>query len=96
MLFLLCCHGYLLKPWFIVVWFLAHERLYREEDTEETLSCAPGWARPCAEGGRKGGGGSERREGGNEEGRCIKRELFGKVEDRQGHGCEYDEEKNAK
>ena len=66
-LFLLCCHGYLLKPWFIVVWFFAHERLDREEDTEETLSCTPGRAHPCAGGGREGGRaemrGEEMREG---------------------------------
>lgn len=66
-LFLLCCHGYLLKPWFIVVWFFAHERLDREEDTEETLSCTPGRAHPCAGGEREGGRaemrGEEMREG---------------------------------
>ena len=68
---LVLCVTYMFKPWFIVVWFLAHERLDREEDTEKTLSCTPGRARPRAGGGRgerKGGRGKgverKRREGG--------------------------------
>ena len=63
---------YMLKPWFIVVRLLAHERLDREENTEETLSCAPGRACPCAGGRRESGEGGEKgREGreGGERGR---------------------------
>ena len=55
----------MLKPWFVVVWFLAHEWLEREKDTEKT----PGRAYPCAGGGREWGEGGEKGREGEEGGR---------------------------